>query len=62
VSVANDQVGPVIAAALSQSPVEVTAYAGKYAELVQAADLVLVASGTTTLQYPLILLLLTTGT
>ena len=50
VSVANSQVAPVISAMLAASPIRVGAYDRRYTELIRAADLVLVASGTTTLE------------
>jgi len=50
VSVANAQVGGVIADELARTPLTVTQHAGRHTELIAAADLVLVASGTTTLE------------
>jgi lipid-A-disaccharide synthase len=50
VSVANDHVAPVVAAALAKCRVPINTCAGGHAALIRAADLVLVASGTTTLE------------
>jgi len=50
VSVANREVAPSIARLVSRSGVPVEQYPGHHAELIQAADLVLVASGTTALE------------
>ena len=50
VSVANREVTPSIARLVSRSGVPVEQYPGHHAELIQAADLVLVASGTTALE------------
>ena len=50
VSVANAQVAPIIERLGSACRVPVESYAGHHAELIQAADLVLVASGTTALE------------
>lgn len=50
VSVANAQVAPIVAGQLSRSRVTVRAYPEHHSELIQAADLVLVASGTATLE------------
>ncbi len=50
VSVANPQVAPIIAAETSKAGVAVKQYPDNFAELIQAADLVLVASGTTALE------------
>ncbi len=50
VSVANPQAAPVIEGLLSSSAAPVKAYPGNHAELIQAADLVLAVSGTTTLE------------
>ncbi len=50
VSIAGDSVRPTVEACLGSSPVKAKAYADGHDELLQAADLVLVASGTTTLE------------
>lgn len=50
VSVANSQVAPIIHRLASACCVPVEPYPGHHAELIQAADLVLVASGTTALE------------
>ncbi len=50
VSVANREVAPSVARLVSRSGVPVEQYPGHHAELIQAADLVLVASGTTALE------------
>jgi lipid-A-disaccharide synthase len=50
VSVANREVAPSVARLVSRSGVPVERYPGHHAELIQAADLVLVASGTTALE------------
>ena len=50
VSVANAQVAPVVEALLRGTRLAVRPYADHYAELIRAADLVLVASGTTALE------------
>ena len=50
VSVANTQVAPIIQRLVSTCRVPVESYSGHHAELIQAADLVLVASGTTALE------------
>jgi lipid-A-disaccharide synthase len=50
VSVANSQVAPIIDEELTGSSVPVQRYTDSLAELIQAADLVLVASGTTALE------------
>jgi len=50
VSVANDNVAPVITEALAKCRVPVSASPGRHSALIRAADLVLVASGTTTLE------------
>ncbi len=50
VSVANAQAAPVIEGLLNSSPAAVKAYPRNHAELIQAADLVLAVSGTTTLE------------
>lgn len=50
VSVANAQAAPVIERLLTYSPAPVEAYPRNHAELIQAADLVLAVSGTTTLE------------
>ncbi|MEK7757506.1 MAG: hypothetical protein AAB385_09890, partial [Planctomycetota bacterium] len=50
VSVANTQVAPLIARLVGACRVPVEPYPGHHAELIQAADLVLVASGTTALE------------
>ena len=53
VSVANDQVAPLVDEALAGRSISVSRYPEHRAELVRAADLVLVASGTTTLEIAL---------
>jgi len=53
VSVANAQVAPIIQRLVSACRVPVEPYPGHHAELIQAADLVLVASGTTALEVAL---------
>jgi lipid-A-disaccharide synthase len=53
VSVANPQVAPLIAQASNACGVEMRAYPQHHAELIRAADLVLAASGTTTLEVAL---------
>ncbi len=50
VSVANPQVAPLISAMLASSRIQATAYTRHHAELIEAADLALVASGTSTLE------------
>lgn len=50
VSVANDEVAPIIKAATAKARVAIRPCTGQHAELIQAAGLVLVASGTTTLE------------
>ncbi len=50
VSIANPSVAPIISEAVRTAPVAVKTVDGSIATLVRAADLVLVASGTTTLQ------------
>lgn len=50
VSVANSQVAGMIQQQLGRSRAPIRAYPGRHAELLQAADLVLVASGTSTLE------------
>ncbi len=50
VSVANEQVTPIIDAMVADSGIPVATYPGHHGELLRAADLVLVASGTTTLE------------
>jgi lipid-A-disaccharide synthase len=50
VSIANEQVAPIVGTLLAESGVEARPYPGQHAELTRAADLVLVASGTTTLE------------
>jgi len=50
VSVANAQVAPIIQRLVSSCRVPVEQYPGHHAELIQAAELVLVASGTTALE------------
>ncbi len=50
VSVANAQVSPIIDAAVRRSNLRLHAYAQARTELIRAADLVLVASGTSTLE------------
>jgi len=53
ISVANDQVAPFIEQAVRDSGTAATPYPGQHAELIRAADLVLVASGTSTLEVAL---------
>jgi lipid-A-disaccharide synthase len=53
VSVANPQVASVIRELVGHPSVKVTEYRGKHAELIRASDLVLVASGTSTLEVAL---------
>lgn len=53
VSVANPQVAPVIREMVGHPSVKVTEYRGKHPELIRASDLVLVASGTSTLEVAL---------
>jgi len=50
VSVANPQVAPIISAMIGGHRTAVRAFSGGHAELLEAADLVLVASGTSTLE------------
>jgi lipid-A-disaccharide synthase len=50
VSVANTQVARIVESTLAQSSVCAEAHPGGHAELIRAADLALVASGTTTLE------------
>lgn len=50
VSVANPQVEPIIRAGVARASLKVHIHAGEPGELIQAADLVLVTSGTTTLE------------
>ena len=50
VSVANAQVDPIVRAAISRAALNVIVHSGEPGELMQAADLVLVTSGTTTLE------------
>ncbi len=53
VSIANPQVAPIIQELVGRSGVKVIEYRGKHAELIRASDLVLVASGTSTLEVAL---------
>ncbi len=53
VSVANAQVEPLITQIVRESGTSAIAYPGDHAELIRAADLVLVASGTSTLEVAL---------
>jgi len=50
ISVANPQVEPIIRAGVARASLNVRIHAGEPGELIQAADLVLVTSGTTTLE------------
>jgi len=50
VSVANTQVAPLVTKLVASSRVSIEPYSGGHAELIQAVDLVLVASGTTALE------------
>lgn len=50
VSVANPQVAPIVTSLVASCRVPVEPYPGRHSELIQAADLVLVASGTTALE------------
>ncbi len=50
VSVANPQVAPIVDERLSHSSLPIKRYGDHHTELIQAAELVLVASGTTTLE------------
>lgn len=53
VSVANSQVAPLIQSVSTSTRIRLTAYQSNHAELICAADLVLVASGTSTLEVAL---------